>query len=62
MTRRLEFREGTSAKFWEVWVTDASMFTRWGRIGSVGQSKEKQCEAGVDERRLRDLMREARPS
>jgi predicted DNA-binding WGR domain protein len=33
--------EGTSSKFWEVSQTGADMTTRWGRIGSTGQSKTK---------------------
>lgn len=39
--RYFEFVEGTSNKFWEVSQTDHTMTTRWGRIGSAGQSKTK---------------------
>ncbi len=39
--RYFEFVEGTSNKFWEVSQTDNTMTTRWGRIGSAGQSKTK---------------------
>ena len=37
--RRLEYTQGTSDKFWEVWCDAATMFCRWGRIGSKGQEK-----------------------
>jgi len=36
-----EFVEGTSNKFWEVSQSGNTMTTRWGRIGSNGQSKTK---------------------
>ncbi len=39
--RYFEFVEGTSSKFWEVSQSGNSMTTRWGRIGSTGQSKTK---------------------
>ena len=41
MSRRLEFAEGTSSKFWEVKVVGAEVTTNWGRIGTAGQSKSK---------------------
>jgi len=39
--RYFEFVEGTSNKFWEVSQDGNTMTTRWGRIGSAGQSKTK---------------------
>lgn len=39
--RYFEFVEGTSSKFWEISQTGNSLTTRWGRIGSNGQSKTK---------------------
>jgi DNA ligase-1 len=39
--RYFEFVQGTSRKFWEVSQTGNSMATRWGRIGSNGQTKTK---------------------
>jgi DNA ligase-1 len=39
--RYFEFVQGNSSKFWEVSQTDNTMTTRWGRIGSNGQSKAK---------------------
>jgi predicted DNA-binding WGR domain protein len=39
--RYFEFVEGNSSKFWEVSQSGNTMTTRWGRIGSTGQSKTK---------------------
>ena len=39
--RYFEFIEGNSSKFWEVSQSGNAMTTRWGRIGSAGQSKTK---------------------
>ena len=39
--RYFEFVEGSSSKFWEVSQSGNAMTTRWGRIGSAGQSKTK---------------------
>jgi len=39
--RYFEFVEGSSSKFWEVSQAGNTMTTRWGRIGSNGQSKTK---------------------
>jgi DNA ligase-1 len=39
--RHFEFVAGTSNKFWEVSQEGNNMTTRWGRIGSAGQSKTK---------------------
>ena len=39
--RYFEFVEDNSAKFWEVCQSGNTMTTRWGRIGSAGQSKTK---------------------
>jgi DNA ligase-1 len=45
--RYFEFIRGASNKFWEVSQSGNTMTTRWGRIGSAGQSKTKSF---VDER------------
>jgi parallel beta-helix repeat protein len=39
--RRLEYQEGSSHKFWEVQVDGTDVTTRWGRVGTKGQSKTK---------------------
>lgn len=38
---RYEFVEGSSSKFWEIGVDAATVTTRWGRIGTNGQSSTK---------------------
>jgi predicted DNA-binding WGR domain protein len=40
-TRRFEFIEGSSCKFWEVTVTNNEVTVRFGRIGSAGQTQTK---------------------
>ena len=40
--RYFEFSEGTSNKFWEVELSGNALTTRWGRIGSAGQSTTKE--------------------
>ncbi|VTR99251.1 DNA ligase [Tuwongella immobilis] len=39
--RYFEFRDAKSAKFWAVAQSGSDMTTRWGKIGSAGQSKTK---------------------
>jgi DNA ligase-1 len=39
--RHFEYVAGTSSKFWEVSCAGHTLTTRWGRIGSAGQSKTK---------------------
>jgi len=39
--RRLEFSDGKSNKFWEVEVQGTEVTTRWGKIGTAGQTKTK---------------------
>lgn len=51
--RHFEFIEGTSSKFWEVSQAGNTLTTRWGRIGSAGQSKTK---AFADEQAAADAM------
>ena len=46
MTRRFEFEEGGSSKFWEVSVEGSDMTVCYGRIGTSGQSKTKGFASG----------------
>lgn len=39
--RHFEFTDGKSNKFWEVELSGNSVTTKWGRIGTDGQSKTK---------------------
>ncbi len=41
MTRRFEFDEGGSKKFWEVGVEGGTLTVRFGKIGTDGQTKPK---------------------
>lgn len=38
---RLECKEGSSNKFWEVTVSGNTLTVRFGRIGTAGQEKSK---------------------
>ncbi len=40
-SRRFEFTDGTSSKFWEIAVQGCEMTVRFGRIGAAGQTKAK---------------------
>jgi GTPase Era involved in 16S rRNA processing len=55
MTRRyFEFSEGTSNKFWEVWVEGNKVLTRYGKIGANGQTLKWIGSAAREE--LTDLL------
>jgi predicted DNA-binding WGR domain protein/cell wall assembly regulator SMI1 len=43
MRQRFEYKEGNSNKFWEIEQSAQSVTTWWGRIGTAGQSKIKDC-------------------
>ncbi len=45
-TRRFEYVEGTSSKFWEIHVNGADHIVTFGRIGTAGQSKTKTFADG----------------
>lgn len=32
----------SSSKFWEVWVEDSTLYTRFGKIGATGQTTVKE--------------------
>lgn len=42
--RRFEFVDGKSSKFWEVSQSGSELTTKWGRIGTAGQSKTKTLD------------------
>ncbi|KNY26895.1 DUF4132 domain-containing protein [Pseudobacteroides cellulosolvens] len=46
--RYFEFTQGTSNKFWEIEFSDLSFKVRWGRIGTTGQTKEKNFESKAE--------------
>jgi predicted DNA-binding WGR domain protein len=41
MKRRFEFEKGSSGKFWEVLVKEATVTISFGRIGTAGQTQTK---------------------
>ena len=41
-TRRFEFVEGTSNKYWEVSISGTGVTVRFGRIGTNGQTSVKE--------------------
>lgn len=45
MKTYLEYRDEKSSKFWEITVIDCTTKTRWGKIGSDGQSSGKSFES-----------------
>jgi predicted DNA-binding WGR domain protein len=46
-TRRFEFVEGTSSKFWSVVVSGATVTVHFGRIGTAGQRETKTFADGA---------------
>jgi predicted DNA-binding WGR domain protein len=54
--RTFEFVEGSSSKFWEVWVEGDELTTRWGRIGTAGQSKTKSFASAAKAQAERDKL------
>ncbi|MCB9600149.1 MAG: WGR domain-containing protein [Sandaracinus sp.] len=40
-SRRFELDDGKSSKFWEIALDGCEVTTRWGRLGTSGQSKTK---------------------
>jgi DNA ligase-1 len=46
--------EGTSNKFWEVWVDGTTMYTQYGRIGSAGQTTLKAYPDAAAARKAAD--------
>lgn len=58
-TRRFEFVEGTSSKFWEVRCDGSDVLVRFGRIGSTGQTLRKPFgDAAAAERHVEKLIAE----
>jgi len=58
-TRRFEFVEGKSAKFWEISTTDSAVTVRFGRIGTNGQTQTKSfADAAAAQRHADKLIEE----
>lgn len=58
--RYFECVEGTSNKFWEVSVAGSELTTRWGRIGTAGQSKTKTYASPEAAAKERDSLIESK--
>lgn len=57
--RYFEFSEGSSNKFWEVWMTGTTVYTRYGKIGASGQTTVKDEGSADKAQKLYDsLVRE----
>ncbi|HPH66220.1 MAG TPA: WGR domain-containing protein [Kofleriaceae bacterium] len=54
--RRLELVEGSSSKFWEIQVEGSSYTVRFGRIGTVGQTKNKAFETASEAQQAADKL------
>lgn len=54
--RRFELEEGGSSKFWEIELDGSDLTTRWGRIGTNGQSKTKTFPTEVKARTEHDKL------
>jgi len=57
--RYFEFSEGSSNKFWEIWIDDNTVYTRYGKIGAAGQTTMKDEGSPAGAQKLYDkLVRE----
>ena len=54
--RYFEFSEGTSNKFWEVWVDGTKVLTRYGKIGASGQTTVKDEGSPAGAQKLHDKL------
>ena len=54
--RYFEFSEGTSNKFWEVWVEGTKVLTRYGKIGASGQTTIKDEGSPAAAQKLHDKL------
>lgn len=53
---RYELVEGKSSKFWEISVEDATVTVRFGRIGTNGQTKDKDCSDAAAATKEKDKL------
>jgi predicted DNA-binding WGR domain protein len=53
---RYEFQEGTSSKFWAITLAGTSLTTRFGKIGTDGQSSTKTFGSPADARKEHDKL------
>ena len=53
---RYEFSEGTSNKFWEIALADASFTTTFGKIGANGQTTIKKFGSAAEAKKEHDKL------
>ncbi len=53
---RYEFSEGTSNKFWEITLEGTSFTTRYGKMGTDGQTTEKSFKSEAEARKAYDKL------
>jgi DNA ligase-1 len=57
--RYFEFSEGSSNKFWEIWMDGSEVYTRYGKIGADGATTVKDQGSADGAKKLYDkLVRE----
>ena len=54
--QHFEYKDDKSSKFWEIELTETSVTTTWGRIGSSGQTVTKQCASEQKAKELYDKL------
>ena len=54
--RYFEFVDGTSNKFWEIWMDGTDVTTNWGKIGTDGQTKTKDFDSAAAARADADKL------
>jgi len=59
-TRYLEFRDQTSAKFWEVTVDDDMLTIRFGRIGTAGQTQKKTFSSATEAKKNAEILAQSK--
>lgn len=58
--RYLEFRDQTSAKFWEVAIDDTILTVRFGRIGTAGQTQKKTFATAEEAEKNADILAQSK--
>ena len=57
MTKRyFELSDGSSNKFWEIWIDGAEVFTRYGKIGASGATTVKDEGSDAKAQKLYDKL------
>jgi cell wall assembly regulator SMI1/predicted DNA-binding WGR domain protein len=54
--RRFELVEGTSSKFWTVWIDGTKVHTEYGRIGAAGRETIKDEKTAAAAKKLHDAL------